>query len=586
MLDSSEIGLYFLPVSWFLLLFFFPWPLGRRLAPTENNLKKIRGNKLLFVPIYGRWELKKNTPHFLDIKRILWKAIDTWGKSPKTTVVLAQMWKEIEDDQIAFYMDDLIRVLIAGGVERERIKVMEGMKTQKEIIRILSIKYPGTEVILLHGVNGARRLYFNFKQKFKRVGVVLRLDLYGLGTWVYFTSGLLKLKYWSNIGELLKKNEPCCSFKEETIFIASDLTSPLASSISSVDTLGQTSLTSSQRRILKSVRDEVLLVKEMLEDYAFSSREDYLENGNDYKEISVKGILENVERRILPSSKKKQVGLTTITHGIENLMVLTDRKRLINSLLTLVHYSLIYTKLGYVKLRCVAEENGSQDKEWVMVRFEIEDSGTQFPYSALELFDRRLNRERVLEPDLLGLRTAINNIEHLGGEYGVISPLNSLNFTHPGNLIYFSIPLKVSLCSVNNGNPNNFKFHFCYGLKTVLIGESTHQRKRLKWLLEKEGLYVHEVNTVNGCISLLEKSKYNLVMIDLDELSGSISDVLHLIREQKNRNMFFIIIDSINDTWNDLSLNENGISYVIKRPFDVMEIQKALAQVSYENTKA
>ena len=117
-------------------------------------------------------------------------------------------------------------------------------------------------------------------------------------------------------------------------------------------------------------------------------------------------------------------------------------------------------------------------------------------------------------------------------------------------------------------------------LKAVLVEDEFHSRQTLRNLIEEycpELEILGEASSAEEAIFLLQTSKPDLVLMDIELGDGTAFDVLKTLADSK----FQIIFTTAHEHYALKAIKFNALDYLLK-PIDVDELQEAISKVTIE----
>ncbi|GAB3668031.1 hypothetical protein GCM10028791_43530 [Echinicola sediminis] len=187
----------------------------------------------------------------------------------------------------------------------------------------------------------------------------------------------------------------------------------------------------------------------------------------------------------------------------------------------------------------------------------------------------------IYNPSGISLKHDLQNENKVIGNDGEISPVNTLEPVPLGTLISSTSFRKLNE-EIREGLGNTHNFHTCYGFRVLVWSRNNDRFQRAKQFLESEKLTVYRAESMVGFHYLIENKRINIVLIDLENFSDQVKDLLTNIGE---KNIFIIgIVPESNKSlrWTG---NLDVFNALISPTLNKEELQKVLINISNENVE-
>jgi len=118
--------------------------------------------------------------------------------------------------------------------------------------------------------------------------------------------------------------------------------------------------------------------------------------------------------------------------------------------------------------------------------------------------------------------------------------------------------------------------------KILVVDDEADIRASIKTALETQGYSVAEAQDGQNCLNLLEKEKFDLIILDvmMPEMSGW--DVMTKIMETKkeyHKKVMFLSVVQISEE-RKKELLEQGVVDYMQKPFDIQELIKKVKEIA------
>jgi signal transduction histidine kinase/DNA-binding response OmpR family regulator len=224
------------------------------------------------------------------------------------------------------------------------------------------------------------------------------------------------------------------------------------------------------------------------------------------------GLIDNGLSIVRGTAAEKGLEIRVISDRALPRMLLGDRPRLQQILLNLLNNAIKFTPSGSVTLRAIAE---TSDPHAVRIRFEVSDTGIGLaPETKAALFQRFAqggsSTSRQFGGTGLGLAICKRLCEMMGGEIGVDSALGE------GSTFWFTVALPeaeglpIAAESPPSGLPRAGRAG-----RILVVDDAEMNREIARTFLESVGHTVDAVEDGSEAIRAVERSRYDLILMDI-----------------------------------------------------------------------
>ena len=301
--------------------------------------------------------------------------------------------------------------------------------------------------------------------------------------------------------------------------VSHEIRTPLNAILGFTEQLKQTKLDKKQSDYLniidKSSEHLLSLINDILILSKIEARQINFENAP----FKIGYTVKYVHNALLVKAEEKNLQFTYNIDKKLDKVLLGDSFRLRQIIINMLSNAIKFTNSGYVELRCfLKEETDSQIK----VRFDIIDTGIGINPENLEnIFEQFKQADSSITKKYggtgLGLTICKNLIELQNGSLSVTSQENI------GTTFTFIIPYKkgeeTDILPDDLGTIDSKKLR---NKKVLLVDDDSVNRLLGKTILEKFSCHFDIANNGKEAISLLDKNKYDIVLLDIHmpDISG------------------------------------------------------------------
>jgi PAS domain S-box-containing protein len=221
----------------------------------------------------------------------------------------------------------------------------------------------------------------------------------------------------------------------------------------------------------------------------------------------------------LYKAEEKGIGLVYENMLNENLIVLGDPYRLSQVMNNLINNALKFTETGTVTIETrLLNKSGNE----VRIAFTVKDTGIGITESQLGLIFEPFMQAHVAITRThggtgLGLSICRELITMMGGELKVHSEAGN------GSCFSFELPFAISSSKLNHSTVAQDLNYQSLGNRNVLVAEDVELNQYLvRHIMESWGFTVDVVNNGREAVAMVEKNKYDLVLMDIQmpEMDG------------------------------------------------------------------
>jgi len=374
--------------------------------------------------------------------------------------------------------------------------------------------------------NGKSEGVFRIKGKTGKVIYLLyqnyKMDVPGIAPYVIgFAQDISdRVKAERELRQAKKMTEEAARAKE--VFLANmshEIRTPMNGVLGIAGLLAKTKLDEQQQNYLRLIQDSannlLLLVNDVLD----------LEKiilGKLQFEHVVFSLADRIElclQSFLYKAEEKGIGLVYENLLGEDLIVLGDPYRLSQVMNNLINNALKFTETGTVTIETrLLNKRGDEAR----IAFTVKDTGIGITESQLGLIFEPFMQAHVAITRThggtgLGLSICRELISMMGGELKVDSEAGK------GSCFSFELPFAISSSKLNQSTVAQDLNYQSLGNRNVLVAEDVELNQYLvRHIMESWGFTVDVVNNGREAVAMVEKNKYDLVLMDIQmpEMDG------------------------------------------------------------------
>ncbi len=355
-----------------------------------------------------------------------------------------------------------------------------------------------------------------------------------------------------------------------------ELRTPLNAIIGTVNILVQEEYLATQRQSFDVLRHSSEHMLQLVNDILDYSK---LEAGKmqlDSTAFNLKHFLQKVIFPFSTALEKRKIEFESNVDSALNLEIIGDELRLNQVLNNLLSNAAKFTEKGNIDLIVKAVSKKTHSVE---VYFAVKDTGIGIPAGKMkQIFESftqaDIETTRKYGGTGLGLAISKGIVENMGGELKVQSEVGK------GSTFYFTVMFKVNRAQKDYVNEESLKELANLQKVRVLLAEDNPINMIVaKRFLQKWNVEIDEA--VNGleAVSLFEKNKYDLLLVDLEmpEMDGS-----EAVAEIRKKNANIPIIAFTAAVYDDMQsdLISKGFTDFIPKPFRPEDLHKKILQLT------
>ncbi len=295
-------------------------------------------------------------------------------------------------------------------------------------------------------------------------------------------------------------------------------------------------------------------------------------------EVNIPELIHKISSPFIPQFDRKGVAFEVNVDEHLRSSVLADPTRLNQVLTNLLSNALKFTCTGSVKLDVKGKVLRS---DFNTIEFSVTDSGIGISKDKIEhIFEQFTQADvkttRKYGGTGLGLSISRKLVRLMGGELRAESEFNK------GSRFYFEVCLPVHYSHKKirvREVENTFDDEQLKGIRVLIAEDNPINMKIASRFLDKWGIIYEKANNGLEAVSLFEKNKFDLVLMDLEmpEMDGY--GALNAIRGMNSNIPAIAFTAAVFDNMKE-SLSDKGFNGFIQKPFRPQDLQAKLVEFS------
>jgi signal transduction histidine kinase/DNA-binding NarL/FixJ family response regulator len=388
-----------------------------------------------------------------------------------------------------------------------------------------------------------------------------------------------RIKYERELNAAKLQAEEAVKVKSDFLSnMSHEMRTPLNAIIGFSDLLLETQMDKSSLENLQSIKysseNLLVLINDILDLSKIEAGKLSIEN----TDFNLKYLLEQSIQLIQVKAIEKNVKLVfDLDESIPEQLV-GDPVRLNQILLNLTSNAVKFTNQGFVSVvvKCVKSDNRN-----ILVRFEVKDTGIGIRNEKLPfIFDSFTQAETYITRKYggtgLGLSITKKLINLLGGSIHVLSK------EYSGTTFTVDVPFWISNKKLENVKEEDDVYASFKGEKILLVEDNIFNQVLICKVLQKWEIEIDIANNGIEAIVLLQKKKYNLVLMDMQmpEMNGveATKHIRDMDTDVMDHNISIIGISADAYSESKEKALKSGMNDYITKPFRQKELYKLLLQ--------
>lgn len=374
------------------------------------------------------------------------------------------------------------------------------------------------------------------------------------------------------------KNRAVQSEKAKSAFLSNmshEIRTPMNAVIGLAEQLSMTTLTDQQQYFVKNITDSANgllgIINDILDMAKIEAGKMNIEQGV----ISLEDISRSVENILKPKAEEKGLSLTATfdAHIAEKLM--GDGVRIRQILMNILSNAIKFTNNGKVESRITLVRN--DDKEQ-MIQFMCEDSGIGITEDALknifeEFYQENSSNTSGMTGSGLGLSITNQLVNMMSGRIWIESKKGI------GTKVFIQIPfVKPTSADIVVTHEEDEVRSFISGKRILIVEDNKVNRVIFTLMLKNLQAIVDEAENGLDALEMIEKNKYDLVLMDIQMPVMDGPSTLANIRKKYADDLPVIALTAAAFKSEVIQMLNLGFADCITKPIDQKGLQRRLGQ--------
>lgn len=359
--------------------------------------------------------------------------------------------------------------------------------------------------------------------------------------------------------------------------ISHEMRTPLNAIIGYSDILFQVTSEKHMLEYIRSIKSSSESLLSLIEDIIYISKVDGKKIRIIEEEINLNKVFVEVYELFKFQFEEKGINFTIDVNDSVPEIIYIDKARLKQILVNLTNNALKFTENGYVNIAAFAKQSKGHNK--IELNIFVEDTGigiAEKDYHKIFESFRQIDEKdkRNFEGLGIGLYITKKNIEMLGGTIEVESAPDI------GSVFIISFPQLKAATAIDTKNEKTFQYtsQLTFKKAKLLIADDRDfNRKILISLLKKFDFTIIEVDNGKDAVSISEKNKPDIIIMDLAMPVQDGYEATKLIRNKpKIKNTPIIAYVSLENKPSDEKLKNIGFNGFLTKPVSFTHLLEIL----------
>jgi len=374
------------------------------------------------------------------------------------------------------------------------------------------------------------------------------------------------------------KNRAVQSEKAKSAFLSNmshEIRTPMNAVIGLAEQLSLTALTEQQRYFVKNISDSANGLLGIINDILDMAKIEVGKMNIEKGVISLADIHQSVENILKPKAEEKALTLKSLIDNQINPNLLGDSVRIRQILMNILGNAIKFTDAGsiYSKIFLVKDKENEQ-----LIQFSCEDTGIGIAEDALknifeEFYQENNSNTSRSTGSGLGLSITRQLVNMMGGKIWIESKKDA------GTKVFIQIPfMKADAKDFDVDEFVDDLQPLLAGKRILVVEDNKVNRVIFSLMLKNLQVVVDEAENGKDALEMIEKNKYDLVLMDIQMPVMDGPSTLEIIRRKYGNTIPVIALTAAAFKSEVIHMLNLGFSDCITKPIDQKGLQKRLGQ--------
>ena len=374
------------------------------------------------------------------------------------------------------------------------------------------------------------------------------------------------------------KNRAVQSEKAKSAFLSNmshEIRTPMNAVIGLAEQLSLTELTEQQRYFVKNISDSANGLLGIINDILDMAKIEVGKMNIERGVISLADIHQSVENILKPKAEEKALTLKSAIDNQINPNLLGDSVRIRQILMNILGNAIKFTDAGSIYSKIILVKDKEEEQ---LIQFTCEDTGIGIAEDALknifeEFYQENNSKTSSSSGSGLGLSITRQLVNMMGGKIWIESKKDI------GTKVFIQIPFrKAGAKDIDIDLVIDDLQPFLEGKRILVVEDNKVNRVIFSLMLKNLQVVVDEAENGLDALALIEKNKYDLVLMDIQMPVMDGPATLETIRRKYGDAIPVIALTAAAFKSEVIHLLNLGFSDCITKPIDQKGLQKRLGQ--------
>ncbi|MEY4628629.1 MAG: hypothetical protein RLZZ595_955 [Bacteroidota bacterium] len=374
------------------------------------------------------------------------------------------------------------------------------------------------------------------------------------------------------------KNRAVQSEKAKSAFLSNmshEIRTPMNAVIGLAEQLSLTELTEQQRYFVKNISDSANGLLGIINDILDMAKIEVGKMNIERGVISLADIHQSVENILKPKAEEKALTLKSAIDNQINPNLLGDSVRIRQILMNILGNAIKFTDAGSIYSKIILVKDKEEEQ---LIQFTCEDTGIGIAEDALKNIFEEFYQENNCKTSSssgsgLGLSITLQLVNMMGGKIWIESKKDI------GTKVFIQIPFrKAGAKDIDIDLVIDDLQPFLEGKRILVVEDNKVNRVIFSLMLKNLQVVVDEAENGLDALALIEKNKYDLVLMDIQMPVMDGPATLETIRRKYGDAIPVIALTAAAFKSEVIHMLNLGFSDCITKPIDQKGLQKRLGQ--------